>query len=138
MKQKMINKGSIYIAGCCLLIAAAVIGFAGRQQKEPESADKIAETLPEQIPVTETEAPKAAAVEETREESRTENPQTSEKAPVDSVEVSKNTKIEEKIHFSRPVPGKIIEEYSVIPFLINELVLSILFFTSLSYSLSFP
>ena len=110
MKTKN-NKSGIYITACCLAVIAAVIGFSGRRShRDEDNIGNIAENAP--IPQTDSvkNEPQSAAKESVP----------AEEAPVIETEsVSKAEKIED-IHFTRPVNGKILEEFSDNDLIYNE------------------
>ena len=97
------SKSGIYITACCLAVIAAVIAFSGKRgQKEnggintTDNMPEIQAELTEKEPVMEVEKPKTD-IEDTQ------------KSEVKSM--SKPKKVEEA-HFTRPVDGKVLEEFS--------------------------
>jgi len=105
------NRIGIYITACCLAVIAAIIGFSEKKIKNEEKPKEIAEieadnnadtSNPE--PVKDVEKPKI--IEEV------------EKKP-DVKKESKLKKLEE-IHFTRPVSGKVLVEFSDNNLIYNE------------------
>lgn len=101
------NKGGIYITACCLAVIAAVISFSGKRAKKEEAPAPVAEALPKTEQLTKSDtAPK----EEKKE------PQIVRE---ETASVSKPAIVED-VHFTRPVEGKVLEEFSENNLIYNE------------------
>ena len=104
------TKIGIYITAFCLAVIAAIVGFSGKNTKKDEKPVKIAEIAPKK----QAEAPKdepAKAVEKSKIVEDTPKPE------IKSASAEKKV---EKIQFTRPVDGKVLEEFSDNDLIYNE------------------
>ncbi len=112
MERKKKKEGSgFYIAICCCVVIIAAVGYANRVSLEEEP-------VPEQVAQA-TQIPEPDKKLEKIQEKESEVVVTPK--PVQKSEaVAKNVQTEEKIIFSAPVKGKVIEEFSGDDLVYNE------------------
>lgn len=104
------NKSGIYITACALAVIAAVVGFSGRRSQRDEDMGSVTENA--QVPPTDSAASEPA-------QTASEHAQTEEAPAIETESVSKAESIED-IHFTRPVNGRILEEFSDNDLIYNE------------------
>lgn len=101
-RKKKKDRSGFYIALCSCAVIVAIAGYASRiSLTEDNPENNLAKTI-------ETPTPQEKAPEEilaTREA-------VPEGTPAADSPVSTNTEVEEEIHFTAPVGGKVIEEFS--------------------------
>ncbi len=101
-RRKKKDRSGFYIALCSCAVIVAIAGYASRiSLTEDNSENNLAKTI-------ETPAPQENAPEEIL---ATQEP-IPESTPASDTPVSTNTEVEEEIHFTSPVSGKVIEEFS--------------------------
>ncbi len=114
MERKKKKEGSgFYIAICCCVVIIAAVGYANRVSVNEE-------TVPEQQVAQATMVPEKVAEEKKTVAAATAKPKPTPEVKAQAEAVSKGVKTEEKVVFSAPVKGKVIEEFSGDDLVYNE------------------
>ncbi len=104
-RKKKKERSGFYIALCSCAVIVAIAGYASRMSlTEDNSESDIAKAI-------ETPAPMPLKTAQEDATSKANEPASEGTTAPDSP-VSTNTEVEEEIHFSAPVSGKVIEEFS--------------------------
>ncbi len=109
MKDEKAKIG-IYITACCLAIIAAFVGFSQRESKKEENSKEISEAKPDNNFSTPKEEPAKEV----------EKPKIVEDTPIPEEKNISKIKKSDKIHFTRPVDGKVLEGFSDNDLIYNE------------------
>ena len=104
------TKIGLYITACCLAVIAAAVGFSGRKTEKKTVPEKISETVPQ----NQEKEPEAEPVK------GVEKPKIVDDTPKTEAKSTGKEKKAAEIHFTRPVSGKVLEEFSDNTLIYNE------------------